>query len=395
METRDNKLIWESFKNDREIDIYIEHVLFNGSYIIEEGILGDIGGVLKNVGSKVKDAFQKYNPQEIYNRAYINISNKKDQLQKMHPNASKLLKIAANPRNIKLAMMAITLLGTLAGMDLSSASDVLSDLPDDEGTLQDQLLQSHQAAENMRDADANLAGTNFDTDTLAQGGMQVDYGGIDEYLNELVQSGSIDQQGADQIIQCIDMQSGLEMGELLEGITVESYNVSDIEQLSVTDDSGVTVTGEDSFESYIKTTVTDRNGNELVLAEIKQGSVTNLETQEVQIVDQQGGLKFDIIKVMTANINKLPYDQQSQIWEMIMDREFDGVRDQFTQTQQIQENNLIWHRYITEAGETQIAQIQQKQQQYVRGLQNLALVMAQRAIRKQVPVGTNISAKQL
>ena len=115
----------------------------------------------------------------------------------------------------------------------------------------------------------------------------------------------------------------------------------------------------------------------------------------MQVVDQQGGLKFDIIKVMTANINKLPYDQQSQIWEMIMDREFDGVRDQFTQTQQIQENNLIWHRYITEAGETQIAQIQQKQQQYVRGLQNLALVMAQRAIRKQVPVGTNISAKQL
>jgi hypothetical protein len=191
------------------------------------------------------------------------------------------------------------------------------------------------------------------------------------------------------------MQSGLEMGELLEGITVESYDVSDIEQLSVTDDSGVTVTGEDSFESYVKTTVTDRNGNELVLAEIKQGSVTNLETQEVQIVDQQGGLKFDIIKVMTANINKLPYDQQSQIWEMIMDREFDGVRDQFTQTQQIQENNLIWHRYITEAGETQIAQIQQKQQQYVSGLQNLALVMVQRAIRKQVPVGTNISAKQL
>lgn len=395
MRTRENNLIWESFRNDQEIDMYIERVLFNSNDIIEEGLLGDIGNVLKNVGNKVKDAFQKYNPQEIYNKAFINISNKKDQLQRMHPNASKLFKIAANPRNIKLAMMAITLLGTLAGMDISSASDVLSDLPDDEGTLQDQLLQSHQSAQNIRDAETNLDGTSFDTDTLAQGGMEVNYGGIDEYLNELVQSGALDQQAADKIIQCIDMQSGLEMGEYLEGITVESYNLSDKEMNTITDDSGVTVTSEDTFESYVKTSITDKNGNEVILGEIKHSYVQNAEGEELQNVNQQGGLRFDIIKVMTANISKLPYEQQTHIWEMIMDREFDGVHDQFTKTQQIQENNLIWNRYVTEAGETQIAHIQQKQQQYIRGLQNLALVMAERAVRKQAPVGTTISAKQL
>jgi hypothetical protein len=409
----ESNTIWKQWEQHRQIDTYIEQVLFNTDDLyIEEGVLDSMSNMLKNAGAKVKDAFQKYNPQELYNRAFINISNKKAELTQMHPNASKLFKIAANPRNIKLAMMAIALLGAIGGIETGAATDVLNDLPDDDQNLASELLKNHDIAQNVRDGDEALDGTLYDTDRLADGGVEVNYQGIDDHLDQLVQSGALDQQAADTILQCIDMKSGLEMGEFLEGVTMDSYDKIFTEVNTIDDSSGCTVTGEETFESYIKTTITDKNGNDIVLGEMKNGYTRDLETGEMEMINQTGGLQFDIITVMDANIQKLPVDQQDQLWSMINDRESTGLgipqstdlgipqssgseEGQFNIQQQLQENNNIWNSYITEAGEGQKAQIQQLQQQYINGLNNVAMVMAQRAAQKNIPPGTMTPAKQL
>mgnify|MGYP003683293357 CR=1 FL=1 len=409
----ESNTIWKQWEQHKQIDTYIEQVLFNTDDLyIEEGVLDSMSNMLKNAGAKVKDAFQKYNPQELYNRAFINISNKKAELTQMHPNASKLFKIAANPRNIKLAMMAIALLGAIGGIETGAATDVLNDLPDDDQNLASELLKNHDIAQNVRDGDEALDGTLYDTDRLADGGVEVNYQGIDDHLDQLVQSGALDQQAADTILQCIDMKSGLEMGEFLEGVTMDSYDKIFTEVNTIDDSSGCTVTGEETFESYIKTTITDKNGNDIVLGEMKNGYTRDLETGEMEMINQTGGLQFDIITVMDANIQKLPVDQQDQLWSMINDRESTGLgipqstdlgipqssgseEGQFNIQQQLQENNNIWNSYITEAGEGQKAQIQQLQQQYINGLNNVAMVMAQRAAQKNIPPGTMTPAKQL
>ena len=145
---------------------------------------------------------------------------------------------------------------------------------------------------------------------------------------------------------------------------------------------------------------------------MKNGYTRDLETGEMEMINQTGGLQFDIITVMDANIQKLPVDQQDQLWSMINDRESTGLgipqstdlgipqssgseEGQFNIQQQLQENNNIWNSYITEAGEGQKAQIQQLQQQYINGLNNVAMVMAQRAAQKNIPPGTMTPAKQL
>ena len=98
--------IWEQWEKQKQIDLYIEQVLFNADDIyLEEGILDNMTGMLKKAGEKVKTAVQKYNPQELYNRAYAKIANQKDELMQKHPKAAKLFKLAANPTNIRVALL--------------------------------------------------------------------------------------------------------------------------------------------------------------------------------------------------------------------------------------------------------------------------------------------------
>jgi len=378
--------IYESSRGyETPMDLYIEQVLFNTDELyLEEGILDNVSSMVKNAGAKVKDAFDKYNPQELYNRAYVNISNKKAQLTKMHPTAAKLFKVAANPRNIKLAMMAITVLGALQGVDTSSAAELLGDLPADE-----------QSLENVLAGQEALEGTPYDVD--AEGSdVTVDFQGIDDHLENLVESGALDQQAADQILLCVEMQSGLEMGSYLEGVTVESYDKLIDSTTIITDDSGVTVKSEGTFESYVKTSVTDKNGNEFTLGEIRSTSVTD-EAGNVTLQEENSGLTFDIINVMDNNIKELPEAKQEELYNMIIDRDMGNLDSKFKPvTESRHENDLIWESYITESNkQTAVADLKQLEAKFLNGLKKLATVMAQIASKKNIPVGQKVLAKQL
>jgi len=386
---RDLTELQQIYENTRgyetSMDLYIEQVLFNTDELyLEEGILDNVSSMVKNAGAKVKDAFDKYNPQELYNRAYVNISNKKAQLTKMHPTAAKLFKVAANPRNIKLAMMAITVLGALQGVDTSSAAELLGDLPADE-----------QSLENVLAGQEALEGTPYDVD--AEGSdVTVDFQGIDDHLENLVESGALDQQAADQILLCVEMQSGLEMGSYLEGVTVESYDKLIDSTTIITDDSGVTVKSEGTFESYVKTSVTDKNGNEFTLGEIRSTSVTD-EAGNVTLQEENSGLTFDIINVMDNNIKELPEAKQEELYNMIIDRDMGNLDSKFKPvTESRHENDLIWESYITESNkQTAVADLKQLEAKFLNGLKKLATVMAQIASQKNIPVGRKVSAKQL
>jgi len=386
---RDLTELQEIYENTRgyeiSMDLYIEQVLFNTDELyLQEGILDNVSSMVKNAGAKVKDAFDKYNPQELYNRAYVNISNKKAQLTKMHPNAAKLFKIAANPRNIKLAMMAITVLGALQGVDTSSAAELLGDLPADE-----------QSLENVLAGQEALEGTPYDVD--AEGSdVTVDFQGIDDHLENLVESGALDQQAADQILLCVEMQSGLEMGSYLEGVTVESYDELIDNTTIITEDSGVTATGEETFESYVRTSVTDKNGKEFTLGEIRSTSVTD-QAGNVTLQEENSGLKFDIINVMNNNIKELPEAKQEELWNMIMDRDMGNLDSKFKPvTESRHENDLIWESYITESNkQTAVTDLKQLEAKFLNGLKKLATVMAQIASQKNIPVGQKVLAKQL
>jgi len=386
---RDLTELQEIYENTRgyetSMDLYIEQVLFNSDELyLQEGILDNVSSMVKNAGAKVKDAFDKYNPQELYNRAYVNISNKKAQLTKMHPNAAKLFKIAANPRNIKLAMMAITVLGALQGVDTSSAAELLGDLPADE-----------QSLENVLAGQEALEGTPYDVD--AEGSdVTVDFQGIDDHLENLVESGALDQQAADQILLCVEMQSGLEMGSYLEGVTVESYDKLIDNTTIITEDSGVTATGEETFESYVRTSVTDKNGKEFTLGEIRSTSVTD-QAGNVTLQEENSGLKFDIINVMNNNIKELPEAKQEELWNMIMDRDMGNLDSKFKPvTESRHENDLIWESYITESNkQTAVTDLKQLEAKFLNGLKKLATVMAQIASQKNIPVGQKVLAKQL
>jgi len=383
--TKIQQIYESSIGYETSMDLYIEQVLFNTDELyLEEGILDNVSSMVKNAGAKVKDAFDKYNPQELYNRAYVNISNKKAQLTKMHPTAAKLFKVAANPRNIKLAMMAITVLGALQGVDTSSAAELLGDLPADE-----------QSLENVLAGQEALEGTPYDVDAVSD--VTVDFQGIDDHLENLVESGALDQQAADQILLCVEMQSGLEMGSYLEGVTVETYDKLIDSTTIITDDSGVTATGEETFESYIRTSVTDKNGKEFTLGEIRSTSVEDTATGEVTLQKENSGLEFDIIDVMNNNIKELPEAKQEELWNMIMDRDMGNLDSKFKPvTESRHENDLIWESYITESNkQTAVADLKQLEAKFLNGLKKLATVMAQIASQKNIPVGRKVSAKQL
>jgi len=382
--TKIQQIYESSIGYETSMDLYIEQVLFNTDELyLEEGILDNVSSMVKNAGAKVKDAFDKYNPQELYNRAYVNISNKKAQLTKMHPTAAKLFKVAANPRNIKLAMMAITVLGALQGVDTSSAAELLGDLPADE-----------QSLENVLAGQEALEGTPYDVDAVSD--VTVDFQGIDDHLENLVESGALDQQAADQILLCVEMQSGLEMGSYLEGVTVETYDKLIDSTTIITDDSGVTATGEETFESYIRTSVTDKNGKEFTLGEIRSTSVTD-EAGNVTLQEENSGLTFDIINVMDNNIKELPEAKQEELYNMIIDRDMGNLDSKFKPvTESRHENDLIWESYITESNkQTAVADLKQLEAKFLNGLKKLATVMAQIASKKNIPVGQKVLAKQL
>ncbi len=386
---RDLTELQQIYENTRgyetSMDLYIEQVLFNTDELyLEEGILDNVSSMVKNAGAKVKDAFNKYNPQEVYNRAYVNILNNKDQLIKKNPKAAKLFKIAANPTNIRLAMMAVTVLGTLLGADTSSAAELLGDLPADE-----------QSLENVLAGQEALEGTPYDVDVEGSD-VTVDFQGIDDHLENLVKSGALDQQAADQILLCVEMQSGLEMGSYLEGVTVESYDKLIDSTTIITDDSGVTVKSEGTFESYVKTSVTDKNGNEFTLGEIRSTSVTD-EAGNVTLQEENSGLTFDIINVMDNNIKELPEAKQEELYNMIIDRDMGNLDSKFKPvTESRHENDLIWESYITESNkQTAVADLKQLEAKFLNGLKKLATVMAQIASKKNIPVGQKVLAKQL
>jgi len=449
MTTHHQEDIWRTYRQHsrtREIDLYIEHVLFNNTQLIEEGLLGDIGSSLKSIGGKVKDAISRYNPQELYNQAYAKIANQKDMLVQKHPKAAKLFKLAANPTNIRVALMAATLLGTLVGVDMGNAEQMLADLPEDDGGLADQLAQAAQSAENVRDGEDALDGTWYDLDTQQDtGNVQINYQGIDTHVDGLVQQGLLDQQAAEQIMKGIDMKSGIELGEFIEGMQLSAYDELKTQLETVIDMDETTITKNDHrFESYIKSSVTDKNGQELVISEHRHVFERSRIAGEdnIQVVDESSGLSFDIITVMDANINQLPPDKAEELWKLINDREMGGlglkdtsdpmggqfhiakhagghglpnhqvhdtaqppqgfdVSQQFAHNTPLQENkrenHLIWEQYnlMTESGEQEKAKIQQQVDAHMKRMTHLAEILVQQAIRKQVPAGQTVTAKQL
>ena len=384
--------IYESSRGyETPMDLYIEQVLFNTDELyLQEGILDNVSSMVKNAGAKVKDAFDKYNPQELYNRAYVNISNKKAQLTKMHPTAAKLFKIAANPRNIKLAMMAITVLGALQGVDTSSATELLSDLPEGEGDLANELMQQSGGDSPGSEAEQNVNDSEQALQDTAYAGDGIDNTEINNHLDQLVQDGVLDQQAASQISLCVKMQDGLEMGSNLEGVTIDSYDKMIDNTTIITEDSGVTATGEETFESYIKTSITGKDGNEIILSEIKTTTVIDQATGNVTSQEELGGLEFDITKVLEQNMQNLPAEQQEKLYSMIIG----GTNAPVTESRR--ENDLIWESYITESNkQTAVADLKQLEAKFLTGLKQVATVMAQLASQKNIPVGQKVLAKQL
>ena len=392
---RDLTELQEIYENTRgyetSMDLYIEQVLFNSDELyLQEGILDNVSSMVKNAGAKVKDAFDKYNPQELYNRAYVNISNKKAQLTKMHPTAAKLFKIAANPRNIKLAMMAITVLGALQGVDTSSATELLSDLPEGEGDLANELMQQSGGDSPGSEAEQNVNDSEQALQDTAYAGDGIDNTEINNHLDQLVQDGVLDQQAASQISLCVKMQDGLEMGSNLEGVTIDSYDKMIDNTTIITEDSGVTATGEETFESYIKTSITGKDGNEIILSEIKTTTVIDQATGNVTRQEELGGLEFDIGKVLEQNMQNLPAEQQEKLYSMIIG----GTNAPVTESRR--ENDLIWESYITESNkQTAVADLKQLEAKFLTGLKQVATVMAQLASQKNIPVGQKVLAKQL
>ena len=385
--------IYESSRGyETPMDLYIEQVLFNTDELyLQEGILDNVSSMVKNAGAKVKDAFDKYNPQELYNRAYVNISNKKAQLTKMHPNAAKLFKIAANPRNIKLAMMAITVLGALQGVDTSSATELLSDLPEGEGDLANELMQQSGGDSPGSEAEQNVNDSEQALQDTAYSGDGIDNTEINNQLDQLVEDGVLDQQAASQISLCVKMQDGLEMGSQLEGVTIDSYDELIDKTTIITEDSGVTATGEETFVSYIKTSITGKDGNEITLAEIKTTTVVDQATGNVTRQEELGGLQFDIGDVLTQNMQNLPEDEKMKLMDMIISNDFDTPV-----TESRHENVRIWESYITESNkQTDVADLKQLEAKFLKGMKQLATVMAQLASQKNIPVGQKVLAKQL
>lgn len=395
--------IYESSRGyENSMDLYIEQVLFNTDELyLEEGILDNVSSMVKNAGAKVKDAFDKYNPQELYNRAYVNISNKKAQLTKMHPTAAKLFKIAANPRNIKLAMMAITVLGALQGVDTSSAAELLGDLPEGEGDLANELMQQSgetpdievassggdapgsEAEQNVNDGEKALQDTAF-------AGDGIDNTEINNHLDQLVENGVLDQQAASQISLCVKMQDGIEMGSNLEGVTIDSYDKMIDNTTIITEDSGVTATGEETFESYIKTSITGKDGSQITLSEIKTTTVIDQATGNVTSQEELGGLEFDIATVLEQNMQNLPAEQQEKLYNMIIGDTNAPV------TESRHENDLIWESYITESNKQKaVTDLKQLEAKFLNGMKQTATVMAQIASQKNIPVGRKVPAKQL
>ena len=418
---RDLTELQQIYENTRgyetSMDLYIEQVLFNTDELyLQEGIMGNVSSMVKNAGAKVKDAFDKYNPQEIYNRAFVNISNKKAQLIKKHPTAGKLFKIAANPTNIKLAMMAIAILGMLQGVDIPEgglgdliktitgaaglgaegpidipAVDVPDvDVPDtdigdagatgDAGEVGD---VDDGAAENLKDSEEALQDT-------AYSGDGIDNTEINNHLDQLVEDGVLDQQAASQISLCVKMQDGLEMGSNLEGVTIDSYDKMIDNTTIITEDSGVTATGEETFESYIKASITGKDGNEIILSEIKTTTVIDQATGNVTSQEELGGLEFDITKVLEQNMQNLPAEQQEKLYSMIIG----GTNAPVTESRR--ENDLIWESYITESNkQPAVADLKQLEAKFLKGMKQVATVMAQIASQKNIPAGQKVLAKQL
>jgi len=158
----------------------------------------------------------------------------------------------------------------------------------------------------------------------------------------------------------------------------------------ITEDSGVTATGEETFESYIKTSITGKDGNEIILSEIKTTTVIDQATGNVTSQEELGGLEFDITKVLEQNMQNLPAEQQEKLYSMIIG----GTNAPVTESRR--ENDLIWESYITESNkQTAVADLKQLEAKFLTGLKQVATVMAQLASQKNIPVGQKVLAKQL
>jgi len=319
----------------------------------------------------------------------------------MHPTAAKLFKIAANPRNIKLAMMAITVLGALQGVDTSSAAEILGDLPEGEGDLANELMQQSgetsdievassggdapgsEAEQNVNDSEKALQDTAF-------AGDGIDNTEINNHLDQLVEDGVLDQQAASQISLCVKMQDGIEMGSNLEGVTIDSYDKMIDSTTIITEDSGVTATGEETFESYIKTSITGKDGSQITLSEIKTTTVIDQATGNVTSQEELGGLEFDIVTVLEQNMQNLPAEQQEKLYNMIIG----DINAPVTESRH--ENDLIWESYITESNKQKaVTDLKQLEAKFLNGMKQTATVMAQIASQKNIPVGQKVPAKQL
>jgi len=147
-------------------------------------------------------------------------------------------------------------------------------------------------------------------------------------------------------------------------------------------------------------------------------------TGEMQAYERQGGLTFDINRVLSTTIEKLPQEQQDKIWDMVIDRgrslgpegsdglsKFKDFNPNSNQVMQdipgdskpkisggsggMGEDKEMWGRYIRENKQQAVAKLQQEQKQYLNGLTNLGKVMAERAKQKGATPGTKIPFNQL
>lgn len=343
---KDTHLIWEGYSQQTAFEQAVQELCYHNQ-IIEEGWAGDAVSKIKQVASGVADQVSKYNPVDLLNQMHISMQSAKNNILNNNTKASKLASVIANPTTARVGVMALSLLGALAGMDANAANEILDQLPADPTQLDDalekQLDAIEQAKGNVQAGMDQTQGTLYNPDTLENTpeGQKVVQGmedreGADQYttyqgddnenlnstLDALVQNDPSLQEFADNIKMGYRFEKALEFGKIFGNLLSSSdqYTTAPMELLDGTRVEGAT---EEKFTSYIKSAIEDKNGNEIVLFEHQSFStyvdIDNSTGNQAESGgwhhEKSSGLEVDISTMVGGSIDQFPQEVQDKIWQ--------------------------------------------------------------------------------
>lgn len=347
MNNREYDLIWESYSRQTAFEQAVQELCYHNQ-IIEEGWAGDALSKIKQVASTVADQVSKYNPADLLRQMHISMGTAKDNILNSNPKASKLASVIANPTTARAGVMALSLLGALAGMDANAANEILDSLPADptqlDNALEQQLDAIQQAKGNVQAGMDQTQGTLYNPDTLENTpeGQKVVQGmedreGADQYttyqgddnenlnstLDALVQNDPSLQEFADNIKMGYRFEKALEFGKIFGNILSASDQLTSA-PLELLDGTTVEGAQEERFTSYIKSAIEDKNGNEIVLFEqeststyvdIDNSTGNQAETGVRWHHEKSSGLEVDISTMVGGSIDQFPEEVQDKIWQ--------------------------------------------------------------------------------